>query len=317
LNINFKTILYIIAVILLLIITIGEITPYLMNAGVTVLYYLGIIINLLMVTLLGVLLGGCWTDVSPGHVGLRVWKRGDMAGKIEVLRVGRHSWAWRADDTFFPTYKQNYVWTKDSSEGSKHDQSITFPIEGLEINIDVGIEFSVIEDEVGTIYSEYRQSLQGIADGVIRNYVRNSILNQVRKYKSMERFISENHISELISNVQDDVRDYFKSRGIEISQIYLVGDPRYPRTVVKSIEAKIKATQQAIQRENELREAEAGARKKVARARATAEANKLLESSLTDKIISRLWIEKWNGELPSVMSGDSSSFLLNIKNKED
>ena len=39
------------------------------------------------------------------------------------------------------------------------DESITFPIEGLTINVDVGIEFSVDAVNVEKIYSEYRQSL--------------------------------------------------------------------------------------------------------------------------------------------------------------
>lgn len=278
---------------------------------------------MVLIVVLMATLTSCWVDVDPGYVGVRVWKRGDKAGTIEVLRVGRHDWALRADDTVFPTFKQNYVWTKNPAEGSENDESITFPIEGLEISVDIGVEFSVIPESVGTIYSEYRMKLEGITDGPMRNYIRDAILSEVGDYSNMEQFITKNEISILIKSVEKNTKTYFEDKGIGISKVYLVGAPRYPATVVKSIEAKIEATQKAIQRENELREATAASAKAVVvangeaqsdliKAKSQAEANKLLEQSLSDNIIKRMWIDKWNGTLPEIMPGDSN-LMISLK----
>ena len=277
-----------------------------------------------LLVLLVAMLSSCWTDVDPGYVGVRIWKRGTKAGQIEVLDVGRHDWAYAADDTFFPTYKQNYVWTKNPAEGSPNDESITFPIEGLTITIDVGIEFEVDKEKVGVIYSEYRQTLEGITDGAMRNYIRDAILSEAKVYNNMEKFITENEIATLIDAVEVNAQSYFAGKGITISQVYLVGAPEYPQSVVTSIEEKIKATQVAIQRENELREAEAAAKKNVAEAQgkadallatatAEAEANRLLERSLTDGVLQKMWIDKWDGNLPEVMPGDSN-LMMNLGN---
>lgn len=54
--------------------------------------------------------------------------------------------------------------------------------------------------------------------------------------------------------------------------------------------------------------AQAKADAKMIEAEAEANANKLLEQSLTDKILRQRYIEKWNGELPKV-SGDNSMIL--------
>ena len=50
-KINFETILKIIIMFLLLLITIGEIVPLLMNSGSTILYYLGMVVTFILIYL--------------------------------------------------------------------------------------------------------------------------------------------------------------------------------------------------------------------------------------------------------------------------
>ena len=69
-------------------------------------------------------------------------------------------------------------------------------------------------------------------------------------------------------------------------------------------EAKLKAAQAEI----EIAKAEAEA-KKIA-AEGQAQANNIVKESLTDKIIQEKYIEKWDGKLPSVMTGDDGSILI-------
>lgn len=265
-------------------------------------------------------LAGC-VRIEQGYVGLKAWELGSQKGEIEVFGVGR--WAKnfvKASWTKYPTFKQNYVWTKDRAEGSPNDESFTFPIEGLIIGIDVGIEFSADAAKVVEIFAEYRKTLDEITDGPMRNYVRNAILDAAKAYSNMETFITNNEISDLMDTVQEAVTEYFEPKGLLVSQIYLVNAPRYPATVTAAIEEKIKATQRAIQRENELRETEAAAAKKeaeakgeaaalIATATAEAEAKKLLQSSYTPEILKAMWIEKWDGRLPEVLPGDSDLMM--------
>ena len=57
--------------------------------------------------------------------------------------------------------------------------------------------------------------------------------------------------------------------------------------------------------------AEYEAEAKVVAAQAEADANALLEKSLTDKILQEMYINKWDGKLPEVMTGESGlSFML-------
>jgi len=277
---------------------------------------------LIIAALVSLTFAGC-TRIEQGYVGLKAWELGDQKGEIETFGVGR--WATnmvQATWTKYPTFKQNYVWTKDPTEGSKNDESFTFMIEGLEIGVDAGVEFSVDPQKVVAIFSEYRLSLPEITDGPLRNYVRDTILDEAKGYTSMEKFITNNELSDMMNEVEISVQAYFSEKGINVSQVYLVNAPRYPKIVTDAIAKKIESTQVAIQKENELQGATADAAKieaaaigdanaMLTRATAEAEAKLLLQKSYTPEILQAMWIEKWDGKLPEVMPGDSN-LLMNV-----
>jgi regulator of protease activity HflC (stomatin/prohibitin superfamily) len=102
--------------------------------------------------------------------------------------------------------------------------------------------------------------------------------------------------------------------GIEVSRLYLIGRFHFPQNVIAALNAKIEASQRAQQRENELREAEAEAKKQIAKAEGQArcgivqaesesEANNLLSQSITQELIQWQAVQKWDGKLPTVTSG--------------
>lgn len=79
-------------------------------------------------------------------------------------------------------------------------------------------------------------------------------------------------------------------------------------TVIAKAAAEAEAKLKAAQAEIEIAKAEAEA-KKIA-AEGQAQANNIVKDSLTDKIIYEKYIEKWDGKLPSVMTGDDGSILI-------
>lgn len=56
--------------------------------------------------------------------------------------------------------------------------------------------------------------------------------------------------------------------------------------------------------------AEADAKAKIVAAEAEAKANELLERSLTDRVLRKLYLEKWNGELPRTMLGAEANVMI-------
>jgi len=259
--------------------------------------------------------------VAPGYVGLKVNLLGSDKGDVEELGVGKYYIGINEELHTFPTFNQNYVWTADKNEGSPNDESFTFSVDGLRVNIDVGIEYNLTAGQVKDIFQKYRKGVDELTDVTIRNVVRDGF-NKFAKDYDMDGLISGG-MDELMEKVEVYSRDAFSSVGINIVSISLVSAPRYPESVVTAIENKIEATQKAVQREYELRETEAEAQKQIAEATGKAEAllisteaeskaKAMMNRAYTPAILQAMWIEKWNGVLPKTMPGDSD-LMMTIK----
>lgn len=267
-----------------------------------------------------ILLVGC-SRVPAGHVGVKVYLLGGEKGvDHEVLGTGRYHIGINEELYLFPTFKQNYVWTKDKSEGSPNDESITFQtLEGMTVGADVGITYLLANDQISNIFEKYRRGVEEITDTFLRNEVRNTF-NMIASRYPVESVYGKGK-SELLKEVNVLVKKNMLDQGIIVEQIYLIGEFRLPANVVEALNKKIQATQKAMQAEFELRETEAEAKKVVAKARGQAEskiiqaeaeakANQAKLSTITNALIAyekvqneKAAINKWNGQLPTHTSG--------------
>lgn len=258
--------------------------------------------------------------VTAGSVGVKVNLLGSDKGvQQEVLGPGRYWLGMNEELYIFPTFQQNYSWTKEPIDGDNTDESITFQTkEGMAVNVDIGISYSIDSEKVSELFQKYRKGVNEITDVVLRNAVRDS-LNELGSGLTVEEAYSSKK-TELMSNVQAKIAEEFKSVGIIVENLYLIGTMRLPDNVTAALNSKIEATQKAQQRENELREAEAQAKKDIAqaegeakstllKAEAEAKANKLKLQTLTKELIQYEAVQKWDGKLSQVMGSGTIPFL--------
>lgn len=264
---------------------------------------------LMVIILLFVIVFSC-TKVPAGNVGVKVYLLGSEKGvDTEELGVGRYYIGINEELYLFPTFQQNYIWTKDKNEGSPNDESFTFQTsEGLGVNADVGISYHLNPKKISSVFQKYRKGIEEITDVFMRNYVRDAFNNIGSQYP-VESVYGKGK-TQLIQKVQDKISPELEEQGIIIDKLYWIGTIRLPDVVEKALNAKIEATQRAEQRENELREAEAEAAKKIAIAQGEAQANKIRLSTINKTLIEyeqmqnqKEAIKKWDGKLPNVTSG--------------
>lgn len=277
---------------------------------------MGIVISVLMFS-------AC-SKVPAGNVGIKFYLLGTSKGvDYEELTPGRY-WIGINQELYkFPTFTQNYVWTSSQDEGSPTDESFNFQDkQGLELNADVGITYYIEPTKVNVIFEKYKRGVDEITDVFLRNMVRDALVERSSKL-DVEYIYGEGR-GELMDSVTYDVKSQCDPIGIMVDKIYWIGRIKLPESVKEAIDAKIKATQVAQQRENELREAEAAAKKKIAeaegeaesirlKAEAQAEANLILSRSITPTLVEYMKAEKWNGELPYMTGGAIP--MLDMKSK--
>ncbi|WP_068469351.1 prohibitin family protein [Candidatus Protochlamydia phocaeensis] len=242
--------------------------------------------------------------IPPGYVGVVVNMFGtDKGVEEQELHVGAHFIApWKVVYKF-PSFEQNHLW-----DGEK---KFTFQTsEGLAVEADVGVTYHLRHDKIHILFAKYRRGMDEITDVFIRNFTRDAINKCASKLRIEDLYgpAKEKFFDDIQSLVRHDLQDL----GIIIERIYLVGNLHFPDSVVKALNAKIEAVQRAQQRENELRESEAEAKKQMAkahgeaesaliRARAQAESNQIISLSLTPELIQWQAVQKWNGQLPAAL----------------
>lgn len=248
----------------------------------------------------------CFKMISPGYVGVVVDLIGDEKGvESKELRVGMH-WIspWKSVYQF-PIFEQNETWEGDR-EGFNFQTS-----EGMAVSADVGITYHLRSESIPLIFQRYRRGMDEITNVFIRNFIRDAI-NKSASRTSIEDLYSgkESFFEEIEKHVRSDLSPI----GIELSRIYLIGRFHFPSNVILALNSKIEANQRAQQRENELREAEAEAKKQIAKAdgqakclllksESEAKANKLLAESVTPTLIQWQAVQIWDGKLPHVTGG--------------
>lgn len=248
------------------------------------------------------------SNVPAGYRGVIVNLYGDGKGvSEESVGVGRFYLGLSRELYLFPVFLQNYSWSGE--------QAITMQTsEGLSIQTDAGITYSISPDNVVKVFTKYRLGIDEITNTFLHNMVRDA-MNEVSSTMTVEQIYGAQK-EQFMQRVNEIVKKEASSNGIDIDKIYLVGSFKLPETVINSINSKIQASQNAMKVENEVATAKAEALKTVVNAEAEgkrllinaesqAKANKILADSLTSEFVHYQAILRWNGELPKITSGST------------
>lgn len=261
------------------------------------------------------------SKVPAGTVGIKFYLLGKSKGvDYDVLTPGRY-WVGVNEELYlFPTRIQNRVWTSDSQEGSPHDESFEFQSkEGMKLTANVGLDYCIEKENAPKIFELYKTGCDEITNVVLRNIVRDAF-NAAASSRTAEDMYGEGKVK-FLDNVKELVKTKANEKYITVNDLYLLGNMGVPSEVTKALNAKITANQKAEQAENELRQAEAEARKveaiaqgnanaRIIEAEAEAEANRKISASITPNLVEYQKIKKWNGVQPQVTG---SNAIVNLK----
>ena len=278
----------------------------------------------------------CLTTISridPAHVGIRVKLAGSNRGVQDMPVVT--GWVFYNPLTEqiieFPTSIQNVVWAQSIHEGSPHDESITFSSsEGVNVNADIGLSFSIEPSRVPHLYLRFRKTdLMELANGYVRNSLREAFSDVASRMPVQEIYGAGKH--KLVVDVTHNLNERLGPDGFVIAQLTINGALRLPDNVAQAINLAMEATQNSIQAENRVRQVRAEAEQNIAqshgqaeaarqraqgeadavliRAHADATANEIIRLSATGTVLQWRALERWDGKLPLMQSGDKLPLL--------
>lgn len=265
---------------------------------------------------------GC-ERIDAGHVGVKVNLYGTGKGVDDVTEVT--GWVFYNPISTkiieFPTFMQHkeYKQVLEDGEVVADESFVVNSKDGSEFHVSPLLNYSVKREKVPYIFGKYRVELSMIESGFLKTAVYDAFRVVANSYTADE-LISNRQQFEI--KVRKVLEDQLSPEGFILSQF--TSNLIYPATFKKAIEAKNNAVQTALTAENQVKTAEAEAKIKIAKAegaakalltnaRAEAESNKLRQQTLTPLLLQQMWIERWNGKLPTTMLGDKTNAMIGIK----
>ena len=221
-----------------------------------------------------VLLSGCgMAVVEDGEVGVKA----DF-GHISDEALGP-GWHW-----YTPIVSWIETWNVKTQEIKETAQVPSS--EGLISQLDVSVIYNVPSDRAvavrKTIGANYRST-------ILEPYVREAIRNVVSGY-AVKSLFSDAGRKEIGENILKFLKSKLDQRGIIVQDV-LLRDVRLPQSFAQSIEAKLRAEQESLQKEFELTKAKKDAEIEVARAEGVAKSNAIIADSISDNYLRYKWIE--------------------------
>lgn len=242
----------------------------------------------------------CVERVDAGCEGILVNLYGDDKGIGEVaLCTG---WVWYNPMTKqvfeYPTYVQTIDY-KPFTINAK---------DGSEFTIDPNINIKIADGKSPIVFRKYRKELKDVINGPVLKHVKDACRIEINRFTT-DQIVSNREAVE--QAIEKRLTASLKSEGFVLDQF--TSGLTYPQTIVEAVNAKNKAVQEAQKSENELKVAEAEAKKKIVSAQAAAEAYRLQVQTLDEKMLRKMWIDKWDGTLPTTIAGNSSALYIPSK----
>jgi regulator of protease activity HflC (stomatin/prohibitin superfamily) len=240
--------------------------------------------QILILSLLMTVFYSC-TRIDAGHEGILIKQYGSEKGIQDVSLVTGRVW-------YNP-------WTEDVEQYATFIQTVDYEAfnvnakDGSEFIVDPTLSFNIVSGNSPSIFRKYRKDLEEVGKTTILNYVKDAFRLQMNKYTTDE-IVSNREKFE--TDVQKTLSNVLEVEGFKLEQ--LTSGLQYPQTIVDAVNNKNKAVQEAMMVENQLRVAEAQAKKLIVQAEAEKRANDLKQTSLTPMLIQQMFIEKWDGHTP-------------------
>ena len=181
-----------------------------------------------------------------------------------------------------------------------------------EVSLKVAINYNVSVENAYSIYKNIGVNYESI---MISPSILESVKSVTAQYTAEELITKRSEVSD---KMQDTLKEKIESRGFTVID-FNVTDLDFSVAYNQAIEKKQVAEQEAKQAQYELEKSKIENEKKIAEAEANAKVMQVQNSSITENAlklkeleIKKNFIEKWNGILPSTVTGDSVIPFLDI-----
>ena len=173
------------------------------------------------------------------------------------------------------------------------------------INSAIAVNYRVDNKKASHLYKTVGNSYE---ETILNPAIKESFKNAIAQYNAEEITTKRGEVSiSCLKTIQEKVAKY----GIVVEDFNLT-DFSFSAEYTKAIEEKQVAEQKVETAKQELEKAKVESEKKIIEAEATNKANELLKQNVTDEVLMKQFIEKWDGKLPATYAGQDLMSIFNL-----
>jgi regulator of protease activity HflC (stomatin/prohibitin superfamily) len=184
------------------------------------------------------------------------------------------------------------------------------------VTTQVTVNYAMAAEFAGEVYTKYRREFE---DRVMAPTVQEAVKTATAQFD----------VEDLVSQ-REKVKTYvFETLSARVAPTHLVEavmltDFAFSPEFTEAIEAKVTATQQALEEKNKLEATKYQAEQRIVQARGEAEAIRIQAQAITgaggNEYVQLQWIQAWRAggsRVPQVTGAGNSMYMLNLDNKEN
>ena len=168
-----------------------------------------------------------------------------------------------------------------------------------DIDTVIAVNYRVEGDKASSLYRTVGNSYEQV---ILEPAIQESVKSVISKYTAEEVVTSRTEVS---ANSLKELQNKVSKYGIVIDSFNII-NLTFSEEYSNAIEEKQVA-------EQKLATSKLEAESKLVQAEATKKTNELLKQSLTDELIAKQFIEKWDGKLPQTYAGEDILGIFNLK----
>ncbi len=259
--------------------------------------------------LIFILLTSSFKIVTAGTVKI-VTRFGKVTGRM--LNPGAHFIIPLVETTI--TYNTKKV-TYEASNQPKNSRATytdlpvnTTTKDGQQIELNYTVRFSIEPKKAGWIANNIGTELD-VVEKIVKTDTRIHARNIARGFNAADLYTG--NITEMQKAVEDFLRPIFEENGLLLDEFGVRGIT-FTDDYISAIEAKQIEKERVITEENIARQEDFRKEARIIKAQGEAEEQRLQRQTLNEALLMKMWIEKWNGNVPDVMAGDQGNLLFQI-----
>lgn len=267
-------------------------TPFLQSISQITNFGTKLVRNIVILVIALIIINSCFFVVSPTERAIKI-TLGNLSDT--VYREGFHF-----KIPFFQTIKIVDL-TIDRADALA--KSASRDLQNIETT--VSVNYQINETNILDMYRLVGVDHDNIEDTVFSSAIQEAVKSATAKYTAEELITKR----ELVRNeIETILKDKTQKYGLTISQVNIVNF-EFSSSFDASIEAKVKAEQDALTQRNKLEQVKYEAQQQIERAKAEAETIRIQAEAIQKQwgaaYVQLKWIEKWNGQLPTTSLGDN------------